>query len=112
MLIDEIDKADLDFPNDLLWELDRWEFQVTEDPEIHYSVGDNPRPIIFVTHNEEKALPTAFLRRCIFHYVEFPQNKELLLEILKTHGITDQKFSKKAIKVLSDLRELDLSNVY
>ncbi len=109
VLIDEIDKADLDFPNDLLWELDRLEFQVTEAPEIHYSVGDNPRPIIFVTHNEEKALPTAFLRRCIFHYVEFPQDQKLLLEILKTHQITDQKLSIKAIEVLLRLRNLDLS---
>ncbi|MEH2243652.1 AAA family ATPase [Nostoc sp.] len=109
VLIDEIDKADLDFPNDLLWELDRLEFQVTEAPEIHYSVGDNPRPIIFVTHNEEKALPTAFLRRCIFHYVEFPQDKELLLEILKTYQITDQELSKKAIEVLLALRDPNLN---
>ena len=109
VLIDEIDKADLDFPNDLLWELDRLEFRVTEAPEIHYNVGNNPRPIIFVTHNEEKALPTAFLRRCIFHYVEFPQDEELLLEILKTHQITDQELSKKAIEVLLSLRKLDLS---
>lgn len=108
VLIDEIDKADLDFPNDLLWELDRLEFQVTEAPEIHYSVGDNPRPIMFVTHNEEKALPTAFLRRCIFHYVEFPKD-ELLLEILKTHQITDQELSKRAIEVLLELRSLDLN---
>lgn len=109
VLIDEIDKADLDFPNDLLWELDRLEFQVTEAPEINYSVGDNPRPIIFVTHNEEKALPTAFLGRCIFHYVEFPQNEKFLLHILKTHQITDQTLSEKAIEVLLKLRELDLS---
>ena len=110
VLIDEIDKADLDFPNDLLWELDRLEFRVTEAPEMHYTVGDNPalRPIVFVTHNEEKALPTAFLRRCIFHYIEFPQTEELL-QVLKTHEITNQELSKKAIEVLVKLRELDLN---
>lgn len=111
VLIDEIDKADLDFPNDLLWELDRLEFRVTEAPEMHYTVGDKPelRPIVFVTHNEEKALPTAFLRRCIFHYVEFPQDEELLQQVLETHQIANQDLSKKAIEVLLKLRELDLS---
>jgi MoxR-like ATPase len=111
VLIDEIDKADLDFPNDLLWELDRLEFQVTEAPDIYYAVGDNPRfrPIVFVTHNEEKALPTAFLRRCIFHYVEFPATEELLQQVLATHQIPNQKLSEKAIEVLLELRKLDLS---
>ena len=111
VLIDEIDKADLDFPNDLLWELDRLEFRVTEAPDISYAVGDNPalRPIVFVTHNEEKALPTAFLRRCIFHYVEFPQTEELLQQVLATHQISNQKLSEKAIEVLLELRRLDLS---
>ncbi|MBW4502263.1 MAG: MoxR family ATPase [Scytonema hyalinum WJT4-NPBG1] len=111
VLIDEIDKADLDFPNDLLWELDRLEFRVTEAPDIYYAVGDNPvlRPIVFVTHNEEKALPTAFLRRCIFHYVEFPPTQEDLQQVLATHQIPNQKLSKKAIEVLLELRKLDLS---
>ena len=111
VLIDEIDKADLDFPNDLLWELDRLEFRVTEAPEMHYTVGDKPelRPIVFVTHNEEKALPTAFLRRCIFHYVEFPQDEELLQRVLESHQIANQDLSKKAIEVLLELRKLDLS---
>ncbi|MBW4628667.1 MAG: MoxR family ATPase [Brasilonema octagenarum HA4186-MV1] len=111
VLIDEIDKADLDFPNDLLWELDRLEFRVTEAPDIYYAVGDNPalRPIVFVTHNEEKALPTAFLRRCIFHYVEFPETEELLQQVLATHEISNQELSEKAIEVLLQLRKLDLS---
>ncbi|NMG10540.1 MoxR family ATPase [Brasilonema sp. UFV-L1] len=111
VLIDEIDKADLDFPNDLLWELDRLEFRVTEAPEIYYAVGDNPalRPIVFVTHNEEKALPTAFLRRCIFHYVEFPETEEDLQQVLATHQISNQELSDKAIAVLLELRKLDLS---
>ena len=111
VLIDEIDKADLDFPNDLLWELDRLEFRVTEAPEMHYAVGDDPalRPIVFVTHNEEKALPTAFLRRCIFHYVEFPDTEERLQQVLATQQMNDDKLSQKAIEVILELRQLDLS---
>jgi MoxR-like ATPase len=112
VLIDEIDKADLDFPNDLLWELDRLEFRVNEASEIHYQIDKNKpelRPILFVTHNEEKALPTTFLRRCIFHYVEFPKKEDDLLKILATHQITNQQLSKTAIEVLLELRKLDLS---
>jgi len=111
VLIDEIDKADLDFPNDLLWELDRLEFRVTEAQDIFYSVGDHPelRPILFITHNEEKALPAAFLRRCIFHYLTFPKDESQLQKILATHEMTNEKLSQKAIKVLLELRKLDLS---
>ena len=112
VLIDEIDKADLDFPNDLLWELDRLEFQVDEDPDIHFSVkADRPelRPIVLITHNEEKALPTAFLRRCIFHYLEFPKTEKELLQVLATHEIKPSTFSQTAIEVLLELRRLDLS---
>lgn len=109
VLIDEIDKADLDFPNDLLYELDRLEFKVNEAPEISYKAIDKAqlRPIIFVTHNEEKALPTAFLRRCIFHYIEFPKNK--LNAILKTQGIGDEAFSQEAIKIILELRNLNFA---
>lgn len=109
VLIDEVDKADLDFPNDLLRELDRLEFDVAEAPEIGFRVpGDQPalRPIIFVTHNEEKALPTAFLRRCIFHYVEFP--KDELDAILSRHSIDSAGLRKKAIEVVNTLRERQL----
>lgn len=112
VLIDEIDKADLDFPNDLLWELDRLEFRVTEAPEMHFAVPkEQPelRPIVFVTHNEEKALPTAFLRRCIFHYLEFPESQARLQEILRTQGIKNEALGQKAIEVILKLRELDLS---
>jgi MoxR-like ATPase len=110
VLIDEIDKADLDFPNDLLWELDRLEFQVTEAPEMKYTVGkDNPAPIIIVTHNEEKALPAAFLRRCIFHYIEFPQTRLRLQEILTTQGFTLDVLIDKAIDIILRMRNLDLS---
>jgi MoxR-like ATPase len=109
VLIDEIDKADLDFPNDLLWELDRLEFQVTEDPEMKYAVGSNPAPIIIVTHNEEKALPAAFLRRCIFHYIEFPKTLEQLQNILKTQEFTLDGLIDKAIEIILRMRKLDLS---
>jgi MoxR-like ATPase len=111
VLIDEIDKADLDFPNDLLWELDRLEFQVAEATETHYAVGDEPqlRPLVFITHNEEKPLPTPFLRRCIFHFIEFPEDVGRLQKILETQQITNQDLSEKAISVLLRLRQLDLS---
>ena len=68
LLIDEIDKADLEFPNDLLWELDRMEFYI---PETGETVRTKKRPIVIITSNAEKELPDAFLRRCIFHYIEF-----------------------------------------
>lgn len=110
VLIDEIDKADLDFPNDLLWELDRLEFQVHEAPTIRFKAGvkSNARPIVIVTHNEEKALPTAFLRRCIFQYIEFPETEEHLKKILALHRTVDNKYSTRAIKVLIALRKMDL----
>ena len=111
VLIDEIDKADIDFPNDLLWELDRLEFRVREVPDMHFAVGDRPdlRPIVFVTNNEEKVLPAAFLRRCIFHYIEFPKSQDLLQKILETQQIRNQQLSKKAIEIIVKIRELDLA---
>ena len=81
LLIDEIDKADLEFPNDLLWELDKMEFYI---PETGETVKAKKRPIVIITSNAEKELPDAFLRRCIFHYIEFP-NEELMKEIVKVH---------------------------
>lgn len=81
LLIDEIDKADLEFPNDLLWELDRMEFHI---PETGRTVTAQHRPIVIITSNAEKELPDAFLRRCVFHYIEFP-DKDLMAEIVKTH---------------------------
>lgn len=111
VLIDEIDKADLDFPNDLLWELDRLEFAIAEVPQMRYRAGERPelRPIVFVTHNEEKALPTAFLRRCLFHYVEFPEDEDQLWSILRVHQLENEALARKAIQVLLGLRKLDLS---
>lgn len=81
LLIDEIDKADLEFPNDLLWELDRMEFYI---PETGATIKAKQRPVVIITSNAEKELPDAFLRRCVFHYIEFP-DRELMAEIVKTH---------------------------
>ncbi len=81
LLIDEIDKADLEFPNDLLWELDQMEFYIHETKR---TVKAKKRPIVIITSNAEKELPDAFLRRCIFHYIEFPK-QELMEEIVRTH---------------------------
>ncbi len=81
LLIDEIDKADLEFPNDLLWELDRMEFHI---PETGETVTAKHRPVVIITSNAEKELPDAFLRRCVFHYIAFP-DKELMAEIVRVH---------------------------
>lgn len=81
LLIDEIDKADLEFPNDLLWELDKMEFYI---PETGETIKAKKRPIVIITSNAEKELPDAFLRRCIFHYIEFP-DEQLMREIIKVH---------------------------
>lgn len=81
LLIDEIDKADLEFPNDLLWELDQMEFYI---PETKETVKARQRPIVIITSNAEKELPDAFLRRCVFHYIEFP-DEEMMKRIVKVH---------------------------
>ncbi len=81
LLIDEIDKADIEFPNDLLQELDRMEFFVYETKEL---VKARHRPVIIITSNNEKELPDAFLRRCFFHYIKFP-DKETMEEIVEVH---------------------------
>jgi MoxR-like ATPase len=81
LLIDEIDKADLEFPNDLLWELDRMEFYI---PETHETVAAVHRPIVLITSNAEKELPDAFLRRCVFHFIEFP-DEAMMERIVRVH---------------------------
>ena len=81
LLIDEIDKADMEFPNDLLHELDRMSFTVNETEESFTAIH---RPVVIITSNAEKELPDAFLRRCVFHYIEFP-DKELMQEIVRVH---------------------------
>ena len=81
LLIDEIDKADLEFPNDLLWELDQMEFYI---PETGETIKAKQRPIVIITSNAEKELPGAFLRRCIFHYIAFP-DQEMMARIVRAH---------------------------
>lgn len=81
LLIDEIDKADLEFPNDLLWELDIMSFYI---PETRETVSARHRPIVIITSNAEKELPDAFLRRCIFHYIAFPE-PAMMSEIVRVH---------------------------
>ena len=101
LLIDEIDKADLEFPNDLLWELDQMEFYIHETKE---TVKAKQRPIVIITSNAEKELPDAFLRRCIFHFIEFP-NKELMEEIVKTHyPDVEQNLLNAAMDVFYEIR--------
>jgi MoxR-like ATPase len=104
LLIDEIDKADLEFPNDLLNELEEMSFYI---PETNESITANHRPIVVITSNAEKELPDAFLRRCIFHYIEFP-NSELMEEIVRVHfpNIKDSLLSE-ALKAFYKLREID-----
>jgi len=81
LLIDEVDKADLEFPNDLLWELDRMSFHI---PETGRTVSAVHRPVVIITSNAEKELPDAFLRRCVFHYIAFP-GPEQMAEIVRVH---------------------------
>jgi MoxR-like ATPase len=102
LLIDEIDKADIEFPNDLLLELDRMEFFVYETNE---TVRAAQRPIIIITSNNEKELPDAFLRRCFFHYIRFPE-RETMEEIVEVHYPGVQKnLLRDALNVFYDIRE-------
>ncbi|MFC1933638.1 AAA family ATPase [Chloroflexota bacterium] len=104
LLIDEIDKADIEFPNDLLNELDEMSFYI---PETNETVSAIHRPITVITSNAEKELPDAFLRRCIFHYIEFPTH-ELMEEIVHVH-FPDIKNNllQEAMQVFYSLREID-----
>ncbi len=103
LLIDEIDKADLEFPNDLLWELDQMEFYIHETKR---TVKAKHRPIVIITSNAEKELPDAFLRRCIFHYIDFP-DAELMEEIVRTHyPDVEDKLLKDAMDVFYWIRSI------
>jgi MoxR-like ATPase len=103
MLIDEIDKADIEFPNDLLLELDRMEFHVHETRE---TIKARQRPIVLITSNNEKELPDAFLRRCFFHYIQFP-DKETMKRIVDVHFPDIRKdLVRDALSVFYDLREV------
>jgi MoxR-like ATPase len=103
LLIDEIDKADLEFPNDLLWELDQMEFHI---PETHETVKAKQRPIVLITSNAEKELPDAFLRRCVFHYIEFP-DEAMMERIVRVHvpGL-DKRLLDLAMQSFYWLRDL------
>ena len=103
VLIDEIDKADIEFPNDLLLELDRMEFSVYETGE---SVVARHRPVVMITSNNEKELPDAFLRRCFFHYIRFP-DRETMRRIVEVHhpGLRDE-LVREALEAFFELRDL------
>ncbi len=103
LLIDEIDKADIEFPNDLLQELDKMEFFVYETGETIKAIN---RPVIIITSNNEKELPDAFLRRCFFHYINFP-NRETMKAIIDVHYPDIQKsLVDEALEVFFELREM------
>jgi MoxR-like ATPase len=102
LLIDEIDKADLEFPNDLLHELDRMRFVVAETKE---EIVARERPIVIITSNAEKELPDAFLRRCVFHFIEFP-DRELMARIVRVHHPTlETKLLERALHAFYALRD-------
>ncbi len=103
LLIDEIDKADIEFPNDLLQELDRMEFYVYE---THETIKAKERPIIIITSNNEKELPDAFLRRCFFHYIKFP-DRETMQAIIDVHFPDIQKILvSKAMDIFYEVRDV------
>ena len=103
VLIDEIDKADIEFPNDLLRELDRMEFYVYETREL---IRAKHRPVVFITSNNEKELPDAFLRRCFFHYIKFP-DRDTMQAIVDVHFPGIQKILvSKAMDIFYDVREV------
>ncbi|TDA64537.1 MAG: MoxR family ATPase [Clostridia bacterium] len=103
LLIDEIDKADIEFPNDLLWELDAMSFYI---PETRETIEAKHRPIVIITSNAEKELPDAFLRRCVFHYIEFP-GPEMMATIVRVHfPDLEENLLQEALKAFYWLREL------
>src|SRR6056300_1249045 len=103
LLIDEIDKADIEFPNDLLQELDRMEFYVYETGE---TIKAKKRPLIIITSNNEKELPDAFLRRCFFHYISFPDT-ETMTEIVKVHYPNiKERLVKQALTTFYEVRDV------
>jgi MoxR-like ATPase len=103
LLIDEVDKADIEFPNDLLQELDRMEFYVYE---LNKTIKAEQRPIVMITSNNEKELPDAFLRRCFFHYIRFP-DEETMRAIVEAHypGVK-ARLVNEALKIFYDMRKV------
>ncbi|MCL1805409.1 MAG: MoxR family ATPase [Clostridiales bacterium] len=104
LLIDEIDKADLEFPNDLLWELDRMQFFI---PETRETITAKSRPIVIITSNAEKELPDAFLRRCIFHYIAFPEPEQMERIVYAHYPNLDKDLVSRAMKKFYELRDVD-----
>jgi MoxR-like ATPase len=104
LVIDEVDKADLEFPNDLLWELDRMSFAI---PETGETVSAVRRPVVIITSNAEKELPDAFLRRCVFHYIAFP-DPDQMAAIVRVHhpGLSDDLL-RAALEAFYLLRGMD-----
>ena len=103
LLVDEIDKADIEFPNDLLQEIDRMEFYVYETKETIKAVK---RPLVIITSNNEKELPDAFLRRCFFHYINFP-DRGTMEQIVKVHHPKVKKnLVKEALEIFFDIRKV------
>jgi MoxR-like ATPase len=103
LLIDEVDKADLEFPNDLLHELDRMRFRILETNE---EVEAKARPVVVVTSNNEKELPDAFLRRCVFHFIDFP-DRALMERIVRVHHPRlDDSLAQQALDIFYQLRDL------
>jgi MoxR-like ATPase len=103
LLIDEIDKADIEFPNDLLREIDRMEFYVYETREL---IKATHRPLVFITSNNEKELPDAFLRRCFFHYIKFPDADTMKLIVDVHFPGLKQELLTAAMKTFYDVRNL------
>jgi MoxR-like ATPase len=103
LLIDEIDKADLEFPNDLLWELDQMTFYI---PETKETISARTRPIVIITSNAEKELPDAFLRRCIFHYIAFPEPDAMEQIIRVHHPHVEKKLLEQAMETFYMLRNI------
>jgi MoxR-like ATPase len=103
LLIDEIDKADIEFPNDLLQELDRMEFYVYETDE---TIRAKVRPVVIITSNNEKELPDAFLRRCFFHYIRFPDD-DTMREIIDVHYPNiKERLVSEALRIFYDMRKV------
>ncbi|MBM3525260.1 MAG: MoxR family ATPase [Alphaproteobacteria bacterium] len=103
LLIDEIDKADIEFPNDLLLELDRMEFFVNETKQ---TVKARQRPVVIITSNNEKELPDAFLRRCFFHYISFPDRETMERIVAVHHPDISRRLVREALTVFFELREV------
>lgn len=104
LLIDEIDKADIEFPNDLLDELDRMRFHIMETDE---TVAAQNRPVVIMTSNNEKELPDAFLRRCVFHFIDFPEQQRMKQIVRVHHPNLDDKLVDQALRAFYRLRGVD-----